>query len=104
MSEPVIVSDAVVEAEVEKVEAEAAAKVRETAVQRAKRIAETEAKERAKRDAQDAKLKADAEAKRAAAHKAYVGLLADYMVANGVENPRVIDDAVVFALKAQAGL
>lgn len=97
-------SEAAVEAEVAKVEAEAAAKVRETAVQRAKRIAEAEAKVVAARVAADAKLKSDAEAKRRAAHKAFVALLADHMVANGIDNPRVIDDAVVFALKAQAGL
>lgn len=77
---------------------------RDAAKSRASRIAEAEAKDRAKREMADSKVIAEAKAQRAACHKTFAGLLADYMVANGVENPRVIDDAVVDALKAQAGL
>lgn len=52
----------------------------------------------------DAKVRAESDAKRAKCFKAFAKSIGDYMVAAGVDNPRVIDDAVVDRLRAEAGL
>lgn len=103
MSEANVPESAVAAAEA-KLESEERGARRAKAIDAAKSAAAAQAEAERVVAERDAKVRAESDAKRAKSFKAFAKSIGDYMVASGVENPRVIDDAVVERLRAEAGL
>lgn len=105
-NEKEVTREARIKAAAEKIKAREEAEIaaEAAAIVDAEIAAEAEAKRQAEIDIQNAKIREEAAKARAAAFKPFCKSIGDFMLANGLEDPRSIPDSALQDLRRKAGL